>query len=435
MNKQLKIYSTIFVLIGISTISSWSNTHIPILNDGTTMSWILWISMLVINFQLAKRTPIRLNRFDQHLLYTYFIWLSICILRGIIFEADTNYWIWKQLISSSLFLFIPSFLYTFSIPIVCQKCMKSWLQYGAILFCIWLILLNNFKSFGMWHFGLSPFLLLGCFAFSLPKKWKWITLSVIFLMITINLSSRSMTIKAFFAAIIAIGYLLKKYYGQVIIKIAFWACYIIPIVLLYLGITGTFNIFSDTYKNNSGKYTQTVIDKDGFAKEEDALTDTRTFIYVEVLQSAINHRYIIAGRTPARGNDSAYFGDRSLTGYHERLQNELCHLSVFTWLGLIGVILYSLFYFRASFLAVYKSNSTAIKLLGCYVAFRWMYGWVEDAPSLQINNIALWIMIAMCTSKSFRKMNDSEFVKWLQNCLPHNNNRKRTTISTRFQSL
>lgn len=424
MNRILKIYSSAFVIIGISTISSWSNTHLPILNSGTTLSWLLWGTLLYLNFKINKKINIPIDGNSKLILVVYFIWLSFNTLRGIIFEAETNYWIWKQLIHSVLFLFIPTFIYSFSVPVISQKCMTAWFKYSFVFFCFWLILLNNFESYGMWHFGLSPFLLFGCFAFSLPPKWKYTTLFIILAMITINIGSRSMLIKAFVAGLVALGYLFKNFYSKKIINIVCIACYITPIMLLYLGITGKFNIFADIYEQNSGKYTKTVIDESGYAKEEDALSDTRTFIYKEVIESAINNDYTIIGRTPARGNDSEYFGDSSLTGNSERQNNELCHLSVFTWLGIIGLTLYSLFYFRASYLAVFKSNSTAIKLLGCYVAFRWMYGWVEDAPSLQINNITLWMMIAICISKYFREMSDKEFVMWIQTCLPYNRKKK-----------
>ena len=419
MNRLLNYFSIFFVLIGISTISVWSNTHLPLLNSGITVYRILWVCLLLLNYKIKGKTKVQLPKIDSILLQLYFFWLIVNIIRGIIFEVDTNYWIWKQLLDASFFLFIPSFIYAFSLPFVCQRCMDYWFKFCFLFFCIWLFLLNNFKSYGMWHFGLSPFLLFGCFAFSLPKKWKYITLLIIVIMITINIGSRSMVIKAFFAGFIAIGYLLKDYYHKKFINLFFIICYVVPCILLYLGISGTFNIFADTYESNTGKYTNVIVDENGNITEEDALTDTRTFIYEEVIESAVNNGYIIEGRTPARGNDSSYFGGSDLTGRNERPRNELCHLSIFTWLGIIGLILYSLFYFRASYLAVYKSNSIALKLLGCYVAFRWMYGWVEDAPSLQINNIALWMMIAMCISKKFREMKDIEFVYWLKTCFPH----------------
>lgn len=156
----------------------------------------------------------------------------------------------------------------------------------------------------------------------------------------------------------------------------------------------------------------------GQVVEDDLSADTRTFIYIEVIKSALQHNYVIGGRTPARGNDSMAFGalnaEELKTGKYERHSNELCHTNIFTWLGLIGVVLYSLIYLRSSYLAVYKSNNIYIKFLGCFIAFRWAYGWIEDINRFDIANISLWMMIAMGLSVQFRNMNNKEFANFIK---------------------
>lgn len=198
------------------------------------------------------------------------------------------------------------------------------------------------------------------------------------------------------------------------LRLAHWLCYISAIVLLVLGISGTFNIFTDM-ASNSGKYVEKKI-VNGELKEEDLSTDTRTFIYVEVLQSALKNDYVLCGRSLARGNDSNWFGsfmaEDLKTGKYERYNNELCHLNIFTWLGVIGVLLYSLIYFRSSFLAVYRSNSYFLKLIGFFIAFHWAYGWIEDTTNFDILNISLWSAISMGLSSQFRAMTDQDFVEW-----------------------
>lgn len=90
------------------------------------------------------------------------------------------------------------------------------------------------------------------------------------------------------------------------------------------------------------------------------------------------------------------------------------HLNTFTWCGLIGLILFSLIFFKASYLAVYKSKNIYISLLGCYVAFQWSYGWIENVQQLDILNITLWIMVGMCYSTDFRQMDNKEFKEWIR---------------------
>ena len=193
------------------------------------------------------------------------------------------------------------------------------------------------------------------------------------------------------------------------LKIVHGLFYVVPVVLLILGMTGTFNVFKDSVsESNYNKYTQ-VKYVNGQKQEENLAADTRTFIYEEVLGSALRHNYIIWGRTPARGNDSYYFGsfnaEQLKTGKYERHGNELCHLNVFTWLGLIGLLLHSAIYLIASYRAVYYSNNLFVRYIGIMVAFNWALGWIENTTGFNIMNLTIWIMISICLSSKFRSMN------------------------------
>ena len=165
------------------------------------------------------------------------------------------------------------------------------------------------------------------------------------------------------------------------------------------------------------KYTQTKV-INGQVKRENLAADTRTFIYEEVILSAIKHDYVLFGRTPARGNDSFRFGtygaEELKTGKYERHSNELCHLNVFTWLGLIGLFLHCAIYLLASYRAVYYSKNKFVKYIGIMVAFNWALGWIENFTRFDIMNLTIWIMISICLSRCFREMNDAQFVDWFR---------------------
>lgn len=371
----------------------------------TTIVWVIDFIFIYTLFQYKNQSK------PSKLINIYLIWLFIETIRGI-FIAE-NYWEWKQLITGFLSLSIPLFIFPFQSCNNTQAVLSYWVKYAIPLFVIFLFFLPN----GSYHFYLGPVFLLGCFLPILPKKWKIIIGGLLVLMLLRNLDARSQVIKAAISILVAGGIYFSKFIPNKFLKIVHTICYLSPIILLFLGISGTFNIFQDLSKNE-GKYIETKI-VDGQVVESDLSTDTRTFIYEEVITSAINHNYVLWGRTPARGNDSAWFGSFSAeelkTGKYERHSNELCHTNVFTWLGLIGVILYSLIYLRSSYLAVYKSNNFYIKILGCFIAFRWAYGWIEDMNRFDIMNLSLWMIIAMGLSSQFRQMNDMEFKIWFKN--------------------
>ena len=406
-----KILPFCIVILTIFSVQQW--LRIPL--SSTILSWILNFLILYIilqfRFQAGRKLRYYTASVDNSIINLYLIWLLFNSIRGA-FIAE-NYWEWKQLIAGMQSLSLPLLVSIFSIPLILTSVLRYWFKYALILF----IFLLPFLGRDAYHFFLGPIFLIGCLLPLLRKKWILIIGGLLVVMLFIDLGARSQVIKSAMVLLVTLGIFFRRFISTKILRIVHWTCYVLPILLLYLGISGTFNIFEDL-SSNEGKYVQKKV-VDGKMIEEDLSADTRTFIYVEVIESALKHHYVLWGRTPARGNDSMAFGKFSAeelkTGKYERHSNELCHTNVFTWLGLIGVVLYSLIYLRSSYLAVYKSNNIYIKFLGCFIAFRWAYGWVEDFNSFDIMNFSLWMMIAMGLSNSFRKMTNFEFQNFIKN--------------------
>lgn len=409
-NLVLKYFPLAIIVLTVFSVQQWLRITVTV----TAVTWVsnLFIisTVLILRFNLGDRIRYYVPRFDLILISVYFGWMLFDSFRGAII-AD-NYWEWKQLITGMFSLSLPVFVYIFSIPVVLCKTLNYWFKYALIIF----IFLLPFLYSDAYHFFLGPIFLVGCFLPILQKKWRIIIAALLAVMIFINLGARSQVIKSFMVLLIAGGVYFSSGFASKWLKMIHWICYIVPVVLLFLGLTGTFNIFEGLSLKNEGKYeiTRTV---DGKNVTDDLSADTRTFIYKEVISSAIKHDYVLWGRTPARGNDSVFFGRFSAEelgiGKFERHSNELCHTNVFTWLGLIGLILYSCIYLRSSYLAVFKSNSIYMKFLGCFIAFRWAYGWVEDFNRFDIMNVSLWMMIAMGISIRFRSMSNRDFYLWV----------------------
>jgi len=413
MNKnKLKIISFLILFVTIFSVQMWLKITI----SNTFFFWTVNYILIFLIFQFTvKQKQIIIKNYlsytDFSIISLYFVWLLFNTARGGI--VAENYWEWKQLINGMQSLSLPTFVYIFSVPFIVSKVLNYWFKYALIIFLFLLPLLGT----GAYHFYLGPIFVVGCFLPIVPRKWRFIIGLLLITMLCINLSARSQVIKSAVALLVSIGILFQNFISYRLIKLVHWTCYISPIVLLFLGILGTFNIFQDL-ASKKGEYIETKI-VDGQIVEEDLSADTRTFIYEEVIESALKHNYVLWGRTPARGNDSMTFGAYSAevlkTGKYERHANELCHTNVFTWLGLIGVVLYSLIYLRSSYLAVYRSNNIYIKFLGCFIAFRWAFGWIEDMNRFDIMSIALWMIIAMGLSKQFRAINNKQFQIWLIN--------------------
>lgn len=404
-NKEYRL-GLLILLITISTGLSWSVVSVNL----TFFNWLINFITVVTLFQYRRISS------HHKFIDVYIFWLLISVIRGA-YIAE-NYWEWKQLIIGMFSLSLPLFVYAFNKPEVVSSVLKYWFKYAIPLFILYIFILSS----GAYHFYLGPIFIIGCFIPIIPKKWKFIIGGLLLIMLFINLGARSQVIKSAIVLLIALGVGIRNYISTKLLKLIHTFCYILPIILLYLGISGTFNIFQDL-SSHEGKYVEKKV-VNGKVQEDDLAADTRTFIYVEVIESALKHNYVIWGRTPARGNDSVAFGEYNAeelkTGKYERHSNELCHTNVFTWLGLIGLVLYSLIYLRSSYLAVYKSNNIYIKYLGCFIAFRWAYAWIEDFNRFDIMNISLWMMIAMGMSVKFRSMSNVQFKLFISSIFKKN---------------
>ena len=137
------------------------------------------------------------------------------------------------------------------------------------------------------------------------------------------------------------------------------------------------------------------------------------------MNSALQNHYIIQGHSLARGYDSIMFGEalNEAMGNQfrgERPASETCILNVFTYMGIIGVILYMLIFMRSTFLAIFHSNNNYIKIIALFVLFRWIYSWIEELAFFNITYLMLWIMVAMCFSPYFRMMTNKDFKCWFK---------------------
>ena len=61
-----------------------------------------------------------------------------------------------------------------------------------------------------------------------------------------------------------------------------------------------------------------------------------------------------------------------------------------------------------------NSNNTYSKMIGIFVAFRWIYAWVEDINNFSLTTYFLWVIIGFCLSSKFRKLTNLEIKIWIQ---------------------
>ena len=398
------------ILIAIYSILPYYSSRIPFLSyiDNTTIWWVISYFILII-FLLSNKYFLENENKKSFVLVTLFLlWMLISIVRGA-FVAD-NYWDWKGLVYNSMGLLLPIVAYSATNKVIVQSILSFYVKYGLPLFFI-IMFITAKTAFG---FYLMPVSFLLIFLPALSNKHRFLLFSFAAIVFLVDLGARSNVIKFAIPLMLLFIYYFRNKLSNTVLESARLTLIIAPFVFLILGVNGVFNVFNMNEYLGEKEITKT--DEEGKQIQENLVGDTRTFIYVEVIESAIRNDYWVFGRTPARGNDSPSFGpaEYDLTRRDERLANEIGVANVFTWSGIVGVILYMLIFYKASYLAINRSKNIYIKMIGVYVAFRWFYSWIEDINNFSLNFFMLWIMIGLCFSYSFRMMTDYEVTIWIR---------------------
>lgn len=375
--------------------------------NNTTLWWGVSILILIVFYFSKKYFFDKRNEENMLVLWIYLLWNAMCIVRGM-FVAEI-YWDWKGLTGNTLALLMPVVVFSFTNKMLVQLLFANYIKYAVPLFLVFGIILRT-DAFG---FFLIPISILLFFIPILTIRQKIIVFILTLVVLLADLGARSNVIKFGVPFVILLFYYFQKTISLKQIENIRITLFIIPLFFFILGVTGVFNVFnmSDYIKKD---FTSMGVDSEGNRVKQNVIVDTRTFLYEEVLQSAVNNNYWLLGRTPARGNDSSTFGllNAEITGREERLSNEIGIANVFTWTGIVGVIFYFLIFFRASYLAVNRSKNIYIKMLGLYVAFRWLYSWIEDVNNFTLNYFMLMVSFGICFSYSFRNMTDKDVTIW-----------------------
>lgn len=393
-----------FLTITFTSIGRWSS-----LTVGTVTFWWSVFVFLIFQFIRCKKVyydPVNNKNID--VIKWLLFWTLISVIRGC-FVAD-NYWEWKNLPDASMALSMPVTFYLAANKTLMQQGLKVWFYYALPFFFLFLLVIHN-DAIG--HYLVPVGFMLPFFRV-VNTKWKLILLFFAVFVILYDFDARSNVIK--FSVLITLGLFayFRNLFGKSFLNLIRWILLLAPFVFFTLGISGIFNIF-DMEKYSSTRMEKIIV-VDGKEKTVNLKSDTRSGIYTEVIESALKNKYYIFGRTPARGADSNLFGgvNLKLGGRAERFSYEASVLNIFTWNGIIGVILYFLVFFKASHLAINRSNNYFIKLIGVFVAFRWLYAWIEDFTLFNSSSLFLWLSIGMCLSNEFRRMNNKEISIWVR---------------------
>jgi hypothetical protein len=370
------------------------------------------LSYLLIYFVVGfyrKKIKKKFSFNIKFLLNSYLFLGIIAIIRGVFSAA--NYWEWKQifLITGPVML-LPIIAFIGQNKTVVQLVYFYYVKYALpCSFFVFFLAKISTNTDGFARY-LSPiYFIILLFPF-VSNKWKVYIFVFALLSFVSDLDARSNLIRIIVATIFMMLFYVKKIISKKAYKFTHFLLFFIPLIFFLLGIFNIFNIFKfDNYIK--GDYSFQGVNNSGEIVETDFKADTRTFLYVDVINSVVKRNTWLTGEGAAGGYETESFTSLGTRG---RMGSEVGILNIFIFLGILGVVVFSLIFFYASFLAVYHSNNYLIKIVGLFVAFRWTFSWIEEFNNFDINYFFLWLMIGFCFSKPVREMNDAEMRNWVR---------------------
>lgn len=401
MKKYLGIFT---LLISVSSVLQWCS--LPIKN-----TFIWWAINTVILFGYYKIWDKKL--FNIQILNIFMLLVLSSAIYGLLYQAEI-YWDYKLLYSNLMVFMLPLASYAYMNPSLLPVTLKTYIKYSPFL----LLFLAPFLASDAFGRLLVPYSFLSLFFVLLNRKYKLMVLAAFVITLYYGYDSRSDVLKFGLCIVLGICFYFERVslFLSKFLKFGRYLFLLTPFVFFTLAFTGVFNIFDiDEELGYEGKYSMGV-DKNG--NDISALADTRTFLYIEEIQSAVTNNYVIQGNSIARGYYSPSFGfaiDKLRgTNRGERDSNEVSILNIFNYFGLVGCIVYFFIFIFATYFAIYKSRNRYIPIIGLYVAFRWTFAWIEDFSVFDLNYMFLWIMIGLCFSPLYRNMTDEDFKLWVK---------------------
>lgn len=410
---MIRLYPYIFVLLALTTVGQWLSIKwwAPNLTVTFMEQCAFFVILIYPTFKLKHFAILKQNR--AYFLYNIYVYFTIALSLYAIVNYST---IGKRsdfagLMASNMAMLTCFCTYTLSIPKWMQKASRPLFKYLPLIAILYLPFSRDGMYGDLLGFICTPAILLLLFFKDLPKKQQmiWLLIAILIVITGFVGDARSHVIKFSVAFLIGMTYVFDKLYQK--LKHIVWVFVIAPFILLFLGLSGTFNVFemNQYIKNKS--------------VSEETITDTRTIVYTEVLSSAVNNNYVMWGRGIGRGYVSAFQEKRSsdnrnatTLGSSER-NSEVGMHNIFTWGGIVYVIIYSLMWCSVLYYGVYKSNNRYVRVVGFYLAFYYLYSWVENFQSFSIIFISSWLMVSLCLSPYFRRMNNLEFKKYIATIL------------------
>ncbi len=396
------IISDVFRLISwVPSINFDSLTYFFVLLNYLSIGAILLITIKSVKDQHVPSTI-------SSLFYAWLLWNFFNVVRGGLLAS--SYWDWKFLLLTSVgFSFISLVFFLGNNLFFTRKIIIFYVKY-MFVFGFLFIPFSFVTNPELYSRLMIPVTFLILFIPYVQPKWKWLIALVAIASVFLALDFRTNIIKIALSIVLLSIYLLRKYVLNSWLIFIHILLFIIPLTLFFLGVTGSFNIFSDLSSSKSQK----IVLQGSQGNGQELTNDTRTFLYDEVLSSMNTLSDWIIGKSASGSYHSEWFYNNGGAMEGKRYRSEVNILNILLYHGIVGVLIYFILLYTVSLIAIKNSNNTLAKMLGLVIASRWTLSFIEEFTQFDLNFFFFWLLIGLVSSAYFRSLSDSELKKYLR---------------------
>jgi len=408
---KFKSYLLLFTLLGLVFSQSNSiitNAGIVKIYFGTYFSMALQYISIFIFARFAysigyKHIPTFLSFLYKTLIY----WFIFQLIRG--FIISDSYWEYKFLFESSLTFAFISLIFFLGKDLNISRFIFR--KYLVVVLPLALILLPITYVFASQLFSrlALPVTILILFIPYLKNKWKIKFLLILTIFVFSEPSFRTGIIKIIISVLLLFSFYTRLLKFKIIKSILFIILLAIPPVLLISAITGGLNVFQEFSSNDNLSYE---VQEAGISVKQNS--DTRTFLYAEVLNDLINTDNLILGKSPAQGYKSMYFAESSGAKDGYRFSSEVHVLNLLLHFGLVGFLLMLFLTVMVAYYGIFKSNNRLAITLGFVLLSRYLLFFIEEFTRFNFNFYFFWLIMGLVATKPFRDMDDRQIKLWIR---------------------
>ena len=367
-----------------------------------TITFCLWLSVIISIFYFVKKykkLKLCLPNFSFKILLFIITLNIVSIIRSLLFSDEL---ITTTLgnIYTSLALLTPFFIVFFLNKkniIEMRRYFFSLLRLGIVISLFYFVIpslqVNELSRILLLLFLPSIFLATTIIFESNSKK-KLIIISLLLLFYnSYLLSNRTMMIREILLIlIIPLTYFLNHFNSKFSLKV-FYLLLMIPFYFLI-----------NSYNSEQSAIAQNL----SIISDQEMNDDTRTFLYIEVLEDLIVNDSFLFGKGSSGTYFSPYFNTQAGSS-DTRLTVEVGILAILLKTGFLGLILNLLLLLNAIYYALFKSKNLFVTAIGLMLGLHFFILFVENIISYSIYNLCIWFFIGLCLSKEIRNMSNLEF--------------------------